>query len=102
MTAPAAVSVSRWGELRGDRTLPGDVLRVLVAGQAAGGAERRGDAWAACWYTAGYRDRVTEHATAEDAVRAVTRSGWARRLGARAASGVYWSERARRIAGGAR
>lgn len=109
MTAPAGVSVTAWGELRGERNLPG-ALRVLVAGQAAGGAEPRGGGWVACWYTARYGlgsscDRVTEHATAEDAVRAVIGSGWARKLGARAGSPVTWSARARRRAvrrGGAR
>jgi len=97
--APAAVSVSCWGELRAERAMPG-VLRVLVAGQHAGAAEYRGGAWAAYWHTARgvSSDRITEHATAEDAVRAVIRSGWARRLGARAASRVYWSDRARRLA----
>jgi hypothetical protein len=44
----AAVSVSAWGELRGERTLPG-CMRVLVGDQAAGGAERLGETWRACW-----------------------------------------------------
>jgi hypothetical protein len=84
------VSVTCWGELRGDRALPG-CLRVLVDGQSAGGAERKGDSWAAYWYagmspSGALRDRVSEHATAEEAVRAVVRSPWARRLGARASS----------------
>ena len=100
MTAPAPVRVTAWGELRAERNLPG-ALRVLVGGQSAGGAERAGDAWRACWHTAAYRDRCTEHATAEEAVRAVIRSGWARHLGARASSAVSWSARARRRAGGA-
>jgi hypothetical protein len=101
---PEPVSVSCWGELRGDRKLPG-ALRVLVAGQAAGGVERSADGrWLACWYTAAFRDRCTDHATAEDAVSAVIASGWARKLGAQARSCVYWSDRARRLArhGGAR
>lgn len=98
------VSITRWGELRGDRKLPSTVLRVLVAGQAAGGLERTGDSWTATWYAAPtasgrMRDRCTEHATAEEALRAVQRSAWARRLGARANSPVYWSDRARRAAG---
>jgi hypothetical protein len=101
--AAAAVSVTVWGELRGERKLAGSPLHVLVDGQAAGGVERVGDAWCACWYAGmtragSLRDRVTEHATAEDAVRAVVRSAWARRLGARAASRVFWSDRARRAA----
>jgi len=94
---PEPVAVRCWGELPAERTLPG-VLRVLVAGQAAGGFYRAGDCWAASWYTAAYRDRISEHPTAEEAMRAVMRSGWARRLGARAGSPVYWSERARRLA----
>jgi hypothetical protein len=99
----APVSVTVWGELRGERKLPGAPLRVLVDGQSAGGAERHGDTWAATRYagmtgSGSLRDRVTEHATAEDAVRAVIRSAWARRLGARAASPVHWSDRARRAA----
>jgi len=63
----------------------------------------------AMWY-AGHQARVlgpvteTEHATAEEALKRVLRSGFARRLGARAVSPVYWSEKARRAAsrGGAR
>jgi hypothetical protein len=96
---PAVASVSVWGELRAERKLPG-VLRVLVAGQHAGAIERKGGAWAAYW-SAGMtrsgarRDRVTEHATVDEAVRAVVRSAWARRLGARTASRVYWTTRAR-------
>jgi len=77
--------------------MPG-VLGILVAGQAAGAFYRAGDGWASQWYTAAYRDRITEHPTAEEAMRAVIRSGWARRLGARAASRVHWIDRARRLA----
>jgi hypothetical protein len=77
--------------------MPG-LLRVLVAGQSAGGIERAGESWRACWYTAGFRDRCTVYATADEAVRAVIRSGWARRLGARGASRVYWSDSARKAA----
>ena len=97
IVTPAFVSVSKWGEAPGDRTLPG-CLRVLVDGQAAGGAERVGESWRACFYTAGFRDRITEHATADDAVAAVISSGWARRLGARKASPVRWTSKARRMA----
>lgn len=101
--AAAPVSVTVWGELRGERKLPGTVLRVLVAGQSAGGVELVDGAWRATWYAAPtragtMRDRCTEHATAEDAVRAVVRSAWGRRLGARAASRVAWSAKARRAA----
>jgi hypothetical protein len=42
--------------------------------------------------------RQTEHASAEEALRAVLRSGFARKLGARAASRVSWTDRACRIA----
>ena len=102
-TRPEAVSVTIWGELRGERRLPG-ALRVLVAGQAAGGAERAGQSWLACWYTAAYKDRITEHETAEEAIAAVLASGWARKLGARKASRIFWSAKATRLAakGGAR
>jgi len=90
---PAPVAVTCWGELPAERPLPG-VLRVLVGGQHAGAAERAGGTAVAHWSTAGSRDRRTEHASAEDAVTAVIRSGFARRLGARAASRVRWSDRA--------
>lgn len=95
----APVSVRRWGEGRAERSLPG-CIRVLVNGESAGGAERVGQSWRACWHTAQYRDRVTEHETAEDAVRAVISSGWARHLGARRASRVMWTRAARKLAGG--
>ncbi len=96
---PVPVSVTAWGELRGERKLPG-ALRVLVAGQSAGGAERAADheRWRAYWHTAAFRDRCTDHASADEAVAAVLRSGWARKLGARKASRVQWSGRARRTA----
>jgi hypothetical protein len=102
---PAPVHVSRWGELRGERKRPGTVLRVLVGGQHAGTLARDGHGWQAvhqAWALAGYR--VTGCATVEEALRAVLRSGFARQLGARAASRVTWSARARRAAvrGGAR
>jgi hypothetical protein len=97
------VSVTCWGELRGDKNLPG-ALRVLVGGQSAGGAERKGEQWTACWYaglsrSGALRDRVSEHVTAEEAVRAVVRSPWARGLGARASSPISWSPKARSLAG---
>jgi hypothetical protein len=96
VSGPAPVAVTCWGELRGEKKLPW-VLRVLVDGQHAGAIERDGTVW-----RAGHQARVlgpfreTEHATAEDALRAVLRSGFARRLGARAASRVHWSDKARR------
>jgi hypothetical protein len=126
VSAPEPVGVKAWGELPGEMNLPG-ALHVLVAGQSVGGAERvcgvcghrphgplecpdccegycegKARAWRACWYTAQFRDRCTGHPTAEEAVAAVIASGWARKLGARKASRVYWSEKAKRRAGGAR
>jgi hypothetical protein len=95
MSAPEPVSVTCWGELRGEKKIP-DVLRVLVGGQHAGAIMRDGTIW-----RAGHQARVlgpvaeTEHASAEEALARVLRSGFARRLGARAASHVYWSDRAR-------
>ena len=95
---PEPVAVRRWGELRGERKLA-SALRVLVAGQSVGGAERTADGrWGAYWYTAGCRDRYTDHGTAEDAVATVVASGLARKLGARSGSTVYWSDLARRTA----
>jgi hypothetical protein len=98
MNAPVPVAVKAWGELRGERNLPG-ALHILVAGQHAGGAERVGGEWLAF---AGYAERPTVHATAGEAVGAVLKSSWARKLGARKASRVYWSDKATRRAGGAR
>jgi hypothetical protein len=100
----ASATVTRWGELRGEHHVPGVVLRVLVAGEHAGMIEHSSDGWAAycspgLTRPAALRYRVTEHATADEAVRAVLRSGWARRLGGRAASRVNWSDRASRAAG---
>jgi hypothetical protein len=102
--APKPVSVNCWGELRAEKKIPG-VLRVLVDGQHAGAIMRDGAVW-----RAGHQARVpgpvteTGHASAEEALAAVLRSGFARRLGARAGSRVYWSDKARRAAsrGGAR
>jgi hypothetical protein len=97
------VHVAAWGELHGEKKrLPG-VLRVLVGGQHAGAVARTADGWTAQAH--GLRPTPeTSHPTAEDAVRALLRTSWARRLGARAASHVYWSDAARREAakGGAR
>jgi hypothetical protein len=101
MTAPAPVLVSVWGELRGERPLPGrrrvPVLRVLVDGQYAGWMEWDGGLWhAAHQARVTSKHRETQHPTAQDAVRTILRSGFARRLGARAASPVHWTDRARR------
>ena len=91
--------VSCWGELPAEKRLAG-VLRVLVDGQHAGAIRHEGGAWQAS-HQANVRSktRLTEHASAHEALGAVIRSGFARRLGARVASRVYWSPRARRIAG---
>ena len=97
MSVPEPCAVKAWGELPLQRNLPG-ALQVLVAGQSVGGAERVGDQWRACWYTAAFKDRCTAHPTAEEAVAKVLASGWARKLGARKASRVYWSDKARRRA----
>jgi hypothetical protein len=98
MSTPEPVRVTCWGELRGEKKVPG-ILRVLFGGQHAGAIARDGAVW-----HAGHQARVlgpvaeTEHATAEEALARVLRSGFARRLGARSASRVYWSDKARRVA----
>jgi hypothetical protein len=91
------VSVSAWGELPGHRKLPG-VLQILVGGQHAGAIERDGDVWRASWQArVSSRITQTEHQTAVDALTAVLRSGFARRLGARKTSRVSWSQTASRL-----
>lgn len=105
MSTPATVTVRVWGEGPGERKNPG-VLRVLVGGQAAGAVTRDGPVWSAEGYTARglVQPRFSEHATAAEAVGAVLNCGWARKLGARAASPVHWSDKALRAVrrGGAR
>ena len=78
--APEPVYVAAWGELRGEnKRLPG-VLRVLVGGQHAGAVQRTTGGWTAQAH--GLRPTPeTTHATAEEALRALLRSSWARRLG---------------------
>jgi hypothetical protein len=101
--AAVPASVTCWGELAAERPVRG-VLHVLVGGEHAGAVERAADGqWVASWYagltrSGMLRGRVSAHASAEDAVRAVLRSAWSRRLGGRAASPVHWSDRARRAA----
>ncbi len=98
VSVPEPVWVEVWGERPGERKPPGpSVLRVLVAGQHAGGIERSEFAWVAQVHGL-RRSEPTTHDTAEEGVRAILRSSWARRLGARAASRVHWSERAKRLA----
>jgi hypothetical protein len=93
---PAKVAVSCWGELAAEKRL-GGVLRVLVDGQHAGAIRRDGDMWNASRQARALAPaKESQHATAGGAVRAVLRSGFARQLGARAASPVYWTEQARR------
>ena len=101
MSAPEPAAVRAWGELRGQKNIP-RALQVLVAGQSAGGVQREGTGWAAFCYTAAMRERSSGHPSAVEAVAAVLASGFARRLGARKASAVYWSDKARRRAAGAR
>jgi len=98
MSAAAAdIAVRIWGEARGERQHAG-VIRVLVAGEHAGAIQLGADGgWTA---EAGGPDppEPTSHATAQEALDAVARSSWARKLGARSASPVYWSGRAVRLA----
>ncbi len=101
MTARQAepVSVTCWGEMarRSDRKLPG-VLRVLVGGQHAGAVWLEDGAWHAQAH--GLKPGPqSDHPTADEALTALLRSAWARRLGARAASRVFWSAKATRLAG---
>ena len=90
MSAAAAdIAVRIWGEARGERQHAG-VIRVLVAGEHAGAIQLGADGgWTA---EAGGPDppEPTSHATAQEALDAVARSSWARKLGARSASPVYW------------
>lgn len=77
--------------------LPGCALRVLVGGQHAGAIWFEDDTWHA---EAHGLKRVppTSHETSDEALAALLRSGWARRLGARAASRVFWSPKASKAA----
>jgi hypothetical protein len=97
------VSVSCWGELRGEKKIPG-AFRVLVGGQHAGAVHREESGWIAEVH--GLRQTApATHETADAAVQAVLRSCWGRRLGARAASRICWTDKATRAAartGGAR
>jgi len=85
------------GELRDEKKKMPNVLRVLVGPQHAGAIERTADGWTAQAH--GLRPTPeTAHATAGEALRAVLRSSWARRLGARKRSSVHWSAKARALA----
>ena len=101
MTAPAPVRVARWRDLPGLRRKrpPAGLLCVLVDGQAAGEIAYSNGTWhAAHWPRVAAPARQSEHPAADEALRAVLRSGFARYLGARAASRVSWSDAARRVA----
>jgi len=97
------VSVSCWGELPGAKKIPG-AFRVLVGGQHVGAVRRGESGWIAEVHGL-RRTAPTTHETSAAAVQAVLRSSWGRRLGARAASRIYWTDKAARAAartGGAR
>ena len=97
MTASGRAPVSAWGELPGDKRVSG-ALRVLVGGQLAGTIARKGDIWHASWRVrSGSPVTQTEHQTAAGALTAVLRSGFARGLGARTPSPVFWSATASRL-----
>jgi hypothetical protein len=91
--------VTVWGELRGEKKMRG-VLRVRVGGEAAGAVYRDGPAWVSQSYTVrGYvQPQQRRHDSVHEALAIVVRSSWARKLGARAASDLHWSDRARRAA----
>jgi len=72
-------------------------LRVLVGGQHAGAISLEDGHWIAGVH--GLRpSKPTYHETAEQALRAVLRSSWGRRLGARAGSRIFWTDTAARAA----
>jgi hypothetical protein len=93
-----AVYVSAQGELRGEKPMA-RAIRVRVGCQYAGYIVRTADG-----YTAGHQTKPlakcaeTSHQTADQALRRILRSGFARHLGAAADSRVYWSDKAKRIA----
>jgi hypothetical protein len=98
MSVPEPVHVGTWDETRlrrRDKRQPG-VLRILVGGQHAGVVHHSQSGWAAQVH--GLRHTpVTFHDTAGDAITAVVRSSWARRLGYRAASRTCFSLAASRV-----
>lgn len=92
------VSVTAWAEKarRGERRLPG-VLRVLVGGQSCGAVWHEDGTWHAQAH--GLKPGPqTDHATADEALTALLRTPWARRLGARASSRIFWSAKASSLA----
>ncbi len=105
MTAPAGkpVSVTAWAELASKkyeiRKIPASAraLRVLAGGQHAGAVWHEDGTWHAQAH--GLKPGpVSDHQDAAEAVTALLRSAWARRLGARAGSAVFWSAKANRAA----
>lgn len=99
------VSVTAWAELahRRAKKIPG-ALRVLVGGQHAGSVWFEDGAWHAQAHGLS-PGPVSDHQAAAEALSALLRSAYARRLGARAGSRVFWSAKARKLAaraGGAR
>lgn len=95
---PAPVNVHKWGEAEYEKSFPAAV-RVFVAGQHAGTVYLEDGTWHAerPRPSQSWREIASEHETAEEALKAVLRSGFARRLGARAASRVFVTERAKKI-----
>jgi len=74
------------------------VLRVSVAGQQVGTIERDGRVWLASWQASpGCPITQTRHPTPAGALTAVLESGFARWLGARRRSPVFWSATAARL-----
>jgi hypothetical protein len=99
MTAPAMpVHVHKWGEASYEKPLR-DVVRVFIAGQHAGAVAFEDGTWHASRPRPkqSWKSIDTEHASADEALNAVLRSGFARRLGARAASRVIVTPRAQKI-----
>lgn len=96
MTAPKPATVLCGGEGEAKQRRPG-LLRVLIADQEVGTVVYVEGIWAAHCRTRADRHKMTAHSNAESAVSAVVTSGWARRLGARTASRVDWSEQAKRM-----
>ena len=96
MTAPQPATVRCGGEGEAKQRRPG-LLRVLIADQEVGTVAYVEGTWVAHGRTRAGRHNMTKHSNAESAVSVVVHSGWARRLGARAASRVDWSEQARRM-----
>lgn len=99
MTAAAMpVHVHKWGEAPVEAPVA-NAVRVFIAGQHAGAVVTENGTWHASrpHPTRARQSIVTEHTSADEALKAVLRSGFARRLGARAASRVIVTPRAQKI-----